>query len=168
MDQDTYGVAHKVLVVGLGNVRLQDEGVGVRAVQALGRAYRLPPNVVVVEGEEPGFDLLDAMEEAEHVVAVDCAFAGEAPGTMFRVPLDEYERPGEVPESLHEGRLLEALGVLEMLGRRPPAVLIAVQVDQTAPGTDLSPAVAARLPAVVEAIARELARLGIHLAPAAG
>mgnify|MGYP005846774289 FL=1 len=154
--------APRVLVVGIGNTRHRDEGVGVRAVQALKRAYDLPGGVEAIAVEGPDFDLLDALEEAGHAIFVDCVFAQERPGATFRVPLDELARPADVPDSLHEPSLLEALGVLEMLGRRPSAVLIGVQVGDTSPGLDLSHEVAARLPAIVDEIVHELRLVGVR------
>ncbi len=158
---DELGVSAKVLIVGIGNTRQRDEGVGVQAVRELRRLYELPPNVDTAEVESPDFDLLDALEEATAVVAVDCVFAQAAPGTTFRVPLEEYARPADVPESLHEASLLEALGVLEMLGQRPWGVLIAVQAGESRPGGELSDAVAAKLPEVVAAVVDELTELGV-------
>lgn len=151
-----------ILVLGIGNVLLKDEGVGVRAVEELRRSHVLPPGVEVVDGGTAGLDLLDVMEQAEHVIVIDCVLAEEAPGAILRYPLDEFDAPAGIPQSLHEVGLLEALGVLTLLGRRPRAVLIGVQPAEIAPGLDLSPRVAARLPAVVEAVVQELEHLGVR------
>ncbi len=158
----------RVLVVGIGDVQRRDEGVGVWVVRELRRLYELPPNVETVEVERVDLDLLDALEEAVAVLAVDCVYAEAAAGAIFRVPLAEFARPADVPESLHEASLLEALGVVELLGERPPGVLIAVQVGEGGPGSGLSAAAAAKVPAVVDVVVNELARLGIAVRRSGG
>lgn len=155
------GSAGKVLVVGIGDVQRRDEGVGVWVVRELDRLYELPPNVETMGVERADVDLLDALEEAAAVIAVDCVYAEETPGATFRVPLAEFARPSELPESLHEAGLLEALGVVELLGERPQGVLIAVHIGEGGPGSGLSAAVAAKVPEVVDAVVGELARLGV-------
>jgi hydrogenase maturation protease len=109
--------------------------------------------------------LLEAAEEASFLLVADTVVADEPPGTIFRVPLDEFARPGEPPESLHERELLESLGVLEMLGGRPPAVLVAMQVGPPGRTGALTPAVAVALPSFVERLAEELVAIGVPLVP---
>ncbi|MDA8219914.1 MAG: hydrogenase maturation protease [Dehalococcoidales bacterium] len=155
----------RVLIVGIGNAALQDEGVGVIAVEAFRRAHYLPYNVDLISGELEEIDLPDVMEEASHVIVVDCVVAEMTPGQIFREILDEFRRPGDTPESMHEAQVLSALGVLEMLGTRPQAILIGVQVAEVGPGGGLSAAVEASLPRVIEMIEDELANLGFETLP---
>lgn len=147
------------LVIGIGDVRRRDAGIGPRVVEGLVRLYDLPDEVEVVAVKEPGPDLLDALEGADRVLVVDVALGGE-PGAVFQVPLDDYEREEEPPPSLHESALLEALGVLEMTGKRPRAVLLAVRAAETGDGEDLSPLLNERVPTYVAQVARIMEDMG--------
>ena len=115
-----------------------------------------------------GQGLYDLLDELLYLVAIDAVFADAEPGAIFRAPLEEYERPPEVPEAVHEAGLLAALGVAEMLGGRPRGAIFAVQVGDTRPGDALSPAVAKALPGLLGAVADELRGLGLAVASAPG
>lgn len=154
-----------VLVVGLGDPSDGDAGAGARAVEELRRRFDLPEYVKVLLADGVDQRLLEEAEEASFLLFVDCVVADEPPGSIWRVPLDEFERPGEPPESRHEREILEGLGVLEMLGSRPPAVLVAVQVGQRGAAGALSPMVAEALPALVERLAEDLVAIGVPLVP---
>lgn len=63
----------RILVLGIGNILLSDEGIGVHVVRRLEEGYELPANVGVVDGETSGMDLLDMVAECDHLLIVDCA-----------------------------------------------------------------------------------------------
>lgn len=155
----------RVLVVGLGDPLAGDEGAGARAVEELRRRFALPAYVETVNAAGVDQTLLEEAEEASFLLVADCVVADEPPGTIIRVPLEEFERPAEPPESLHERELLEGLGVLEMLGNRPPAVLLAMQVGRRGSANELSPSVAEAMPSLVGRLVEELVRIGVPLAP---
>ena len=76
----------KTLVLGLGNVLLQDEGVGVRVIERLQAAYAFPNDVTVLDGGTLGLDLLHVLEESDRAVVVDAVKAGKEPGTHESEP----------------------------------------------------------------------------------
>jgi hydrogenase maturation protease len=157
----------RVLVIGFGDHNRGDAAIGTRVVSELCLSYQLPDEVEVVAVVGPGLDLLDVLEGASRVVAVDAVLGDGEPGVVYRLSLDEYERDAEIPEALHEGQLLEALGVMEVLGRRPTSVLLGVQVADVLPGRELTAQLRAKLGEVVGALATELASLGLAIAPLA-
>lgn len=147
-----------VLVVGVGNELLQDEGVGLHLVRALARES-WPPYVRFVDGGTGGFDLVSHMEGAAHLVLLDALAGPGAPGTVhvFR-PEDVLDRNPAMDASLHDARPLEVLRVAEALGVRPPHVtVVGVVVGAVAPGMALSPALRARWQEVLEAARRVVA-----------
>lgn len=155
--------SRRILVLGLGDPARGDEAAGARAVELLAATFDLPPNVQTLMATAPDLDVLDALEEVTTLLAVDSVYAEGGPGTVFRVPLDEYERDAETPESLHEEALLQTLGVLEVLGQRPEGVLLIVPVARPGVGEGLSPEVESQLPAVVAKIVTELRGCGVVL-----
>lgn len=147
------------LIVGIGNLLLSDEGVGVHAVRCLAER-ELPPDVEVLDGGTSGADLVDYLAGRAKVVVIDAAAGSGEPGTVYRCEgRDLMEQAGAL--SLHEFGLVDTLRMAEQLGCAPPCVVVlGVQPATMEPGMDLSSAVAAVLPAVLElalneAIARD-------------
>ncbi|MGZ9082949.1 MAG: hydrogenase maturation protease, partial [Rhodoplanes sp.] len=71
-----------VAVVGLGNLILSDEGVGVHVVRRLDESYSFPDDVVLIDGGTSAIDLLDQLVEAEHIIFIDAAQTGGPPGSI--------------------------------------------------------------------------------------
>jgi hydrogenase maturation protease len=107
----------RVLVLGIGNILLSDEGVGVHVINRFQKKFTIPDNVEVIDGGTMGLDLVPYFEGKTHVVVVDAMCAdGQAPGTIRRFSgsdvmamLGERISPhqivllGIVPESLDTG-----------------------------------------------------------------
>ncbi len=144
-----------VLVLGFGNVLLQDDGVGVHAIQAL--IADPPHGCVPVDVGMAVLRALDLIEEAGAVVALAAVESGEPPGTVIRSEIGPEPPPSITPE-LHEVGLT---GVLRLIppDARPPIVVLGIEPALTGVGVDLSPPVAAALPALLEAARREIARM---------
>lgn len=144
------------LVLGLGNILLRDEGVGVRVVQAMER-MALPPDVEAFDGGTAGLDLLDVLADRRKVVIIDAADGEGAAGSIYRfVPADLAARcrPGV---SLHEVGLLEALTAARQLGAAPQeVVIIGVKPAEVSWGLDLSPEVARLVPRLIALVRAEL------------
>jgi hydrogenase maturation protease len=150
------------LVLGLGNILLQDEGVGVRVVEAIQR-LPLPADVEVVDGATAGMALLDILADRRRVIVIDAIDGDWEPGTVVRFgPNDLLPRQSQAV-SLHELGLLEALIAAQRLGVAPQElVILGVRPYEVACGLSLSREMAALLPRVVELV---LAELGADAAP---
>ena len=73
-------MAPKVTLIGLGNILLQDEGVGVQAVKYIQERYEVPPELEIVDGGTSGLDLLPFIEGRDRVLFVDAVNFGKEPG----------------------------------------------------------------------------------------
>jgi len=144
----TYVSRPPVLVLGLGNELLRDDGVGVHAVRALA-AERLR-GVDMMEIETATLDALGPIERARAVIALDAVDAGRPPGTVLRVSLDEVPTL-PVPVSLHA---LDLPALLQLIpeASRPQVVVLGVQPGTIGPGMDLSPEVRGALPHLLAAV----------------
>lgn len=151
-----------ILVLGLGNILLHDEGVGVHAVEALQQRHRLPPEVSVVDGGTCGMDLLEIIAAARHLIVVDAVKTGAAPGTLVRLAGDQVPAFFRTRISPHQLGLSELLATLTLHGEAPDTVTVigCVPSDLTT-GLGLSPGIATRLDDIVSMVAAELGRLGI-------
>jgi len=148
---------HKVrtLILGIGNLLLCDEGVGVHVARAL-RLEELPENVVALDVGTAFLDALPEIELADRIIIVDAMQVGHAPGTIYRVPFDDCVKPTCIA-SLHGFDLSRTLF---LAGREsaPEAVVIGVEPARIDWGTELSPEVEERVAAVIEAVKVEIAR----------
>jgi hydrogenase maturation protease len=148
----------KVLVLGLGNTLLRDEGLGVRALELFCQRYELPRQVRVFDGDCQGLELLPRLEGVSHLLVVDAAEMRKPAGTIERLEGDEIDQRWEWKLSVHETGLLDLLGAAALTGHKPDKiVLLVMQPGSTILGTDLGPAVQAALPRLVRMMAGELA-----------
>jgi len=144
----------KILIIGVGNLILRDEGIGVHAVRALERKT-LPPQVEVIDGGTATIELLPAIQAAERIIVIDALRGGGLPGTIYRVSPEDLMVDAERLLSLHQVGLLEVLGMARQLGGNPEVVIIGVEPKEIAWGMELTPEVETKLPKVIEAVLSE-------------
>jgi hydrogenase maturation protease len=155
-----------LLVLGLGNVLCGDDGLGPAALGLLARRYRAPAGVEVVDGGTLGLSLLDYVVEARAAILVDAIRADASPGALVR--LEGRAVPPAVADRLspHQVGVADLLQCAGWLGRCPdPLILVGLVPATVALGLGRSPAVVARLPALVECVVAEARRLGHAFAP---
>lgn len=156
----------RVLVLGIGNILLGDEGIGVRVVEALSARYRFPEGVQVVDGGTAGMGLLDLIAGQSHVIIVDAVKGGAEPGTIVRLAGDAVPvgfRQRVSPHSLGLGDVLALLAILDQAPQQ--LVVIGIEPAGLDFGVGLSPIVASHLETLVNAVLAELAGLGLSPEP---
>ena len=79
---------NSVCVIGLGNLLLQDDAVGLRAIEAIRKGYRFEPQIDLLDGGTAGLDLLPVIEGYEKVLFVDAVDAGKPPGAIVIIEGD--------------------------------------------------------------------------------
>ena len=145
----------KVLVMGIGNTLLQDDGVGVHVTELFKSSHEPTPNLDVIDGGTIGLSLLPEIEDADAVIIVDASEIGEPPGAMriFRNQEIDQQLSGK-RRSVHEVALYDLFSAAAIRGRSPrERVLIAIQPACTEWGLDPTPEVKASIPLACEAIA---------------
>ena len=152
----------RAVVLGIGNILLSDEGVGVRAVEALRAGYEVPPGLNLIDGGTSAMELLDDLEGLDLLIVLDAVRAGNAPGALVHLSGDEVPVFFRARLSPHQIGLAEVLATLDLLGRAPRAtVVLGVEPASLATQLGLTEAVAARVPELVQATVRELAAYGL-------
>lgn len=152
-----------VRVLGLGNVLLGDDALGPYAVATATAELEVGDGVELVDLGTPGLDLLPYLAGARAVVVVDTIRADGPPGEvrLYRTP-ELLAAPVGPRVGPHDPGLSDALTCARLDGNGPEEViLVGVIPERTATGIGLSAAVRAAVPAVVSAVAAELARLGV-------
>jgi hydrogenase maturation protease len=144
------------VVLGVGNVLLSDEGVGVHAANRL-MEMDLPPEVEVIEGGTDGFRLMNVVTEADRLIVIDAVKGGAPPGSIYRFDIkDAPSYPGVYKTSVHQVSILEVIHLSELVGRTPETTIIGVEPKSLAMGLELSPEVAQKLPKVIELVLEEV------------
>lgn len=147
----TAGSAKPVLVLGLGNLLLGDDGVGLRLLDQLA-AGDCSEDVEFIDGGTQGLALLGYLEDRELVVVLDAIQLGDPPGTIHVVNCAEIERMQAMRSSTsHESNALELLAYARLLGWQPRhLVLVGIEPESTRTGIGLSASVEAALPIAIE------------------
>jgi hydrogenase maturation protease len=141
----------RVLVLGVGNVLMGDEGVGVHAAQRL-ESLAWPPGVTVVDGGTGGFHLLSLLGDCDVAVMIDATLDGRPPGTI-RVFEPRYASDFPRALSAHDIGLKDLVESADLLTQLPRVVLVTISVAEIqSMQTTLSPGVEAVLPAVIERV----------------
>jgi hydrogenase maturation protease len=154
-----------LLVLGLGNVLLQDDGVGPNAVALLLDRYEAPAGVSVLDGGTLGLSLLPYVEDAKRVILVDAVRTDAPAGALVRLDGRDVLPAVATRLSPHQVGVLDLLDGARFRDRFPSYVaLIGIVPDAFDLSMTLTPPVAAALPALVEAIVDDARRLGFRFA----
>ena len=144
------------LILGIGNILMGDEGVGVRAIERL-QQETWPPDVTVVDGGTGGFHLHEYLREFRPIVMIDATMDGKAPGTVS-VLRPKYASDFPRVLTAHDIGLRDLVETAALLGPLPDITLVTVTIDEIKSMVmALSPAIEAALPAVVEVVREAIA-----------
>jgi hydrogenase maturation protease len=136
--------AAQVLVLGIGNVLLRDDGVGIRVLQALEPGFEDDGRLRFVDGGTIGFMLQALIEEAPDLLVIDAVRMSSSPGSVRCFENEDMDRflTGR-PGSVHEIGLRDMLDMARLTGRFPRRrALVGVEPATTELGEQLSPEVA--------------------------
>jgi len=155
----------RLLVLGLGNILLSDEGVGVHITEQLQKQH-LPGNVEVIDGGTAALDVLLLQQGPYKLVVIDAIRAGNKPGTIYKIRLkgqqkdrltEIFGKVGQSKISLHQVGLLDALGVAKKIGRAPAeVVVIGVEPGEVGFGLELTAKVKRSVPKVIKEVLKEI------------
>ena len=157
----------KILVLGIGNLVMSDDGVGVKVVQRLQREYRFPPCVELMDGGTLGLDLLPKLENIDRLIIIDAVETGRKAGTCIRLTGEELPIALETKLSPHQMGLKDLLAVSQLMGHSPrEMILIGVQPGSIEMDTELTPDVEAAVDVLVSNVLNELELWNIQASPA--
>jgi hydrogenase maturation protease len=147
----------KVSLIGLGNILMMDEGVGVHAVNAVQELYEVPPQLEIVDGGTSGLDLLPYLEGRERVLIVDAVDFGKEPGFMGMLENDDIPAAFQIKASLHHLGLLDVIATAKLLGKAPQEIcLIGIQPQTIDLGVGLSPLMQEKLGILIDRVLAKL------------
>ena len=147
----------RVVVLGVGNVIMGDEGLGVRCIERLEASGQLPAGVLAIDGGTSSHELLEELEHADLLVIVDAVAGDAAPGTLIRLEGDRIPAAFSNKLSPHQHGINDLLATLRLLGRAPARVVVHGMIPKRlALGLALSPEVNAALPALAARVVAEV------------
>lgn len=156
----------RITVMGIGNPLVKDEGVGVRVIETIMASLAFPENVTVLDAGTMGMGILNLFKACDYLLVVDAVDGtGEPAGTVVRLSPEDLA-PNQVLHSLHDMRLVDVLDAATLMGTRPEAECVGIQVlDMDGVAIGLTEPVEAAVPAAVAAVLQILGERGVSGTP---
>lgn len=146
----------KIVILGVGNVLLTDEGIGVHVANELMK-MELPDSVSVVEGGTDGFRLLNVITEADRLIVIDAVKGGGEPGSIYRFNIDDIKNvPSGFKTSVHQIGILEVIDLSSLIGKTPHTTIIGVEPKSLEMNLELSPEIKEKIPKIIELVLEEI------------
>lgn len=142
-------------VVGVGNLLLKDEGIGVHIAHAL-QQIDIPYNVKIIDGGT-SLDLPDCLENVDKLIIIDAVKTGGQPGTIYRFHPYDMDIESEGIISLHELGLAQSLRMMRLIGNEPKeTVIIGIEPKEINWGTELSAELQQKIPEIINIVLGEI------------
>lgn len=140
-----------ILILGIGNILLQDEGIGVHAMREMEKK-EWPENINLLDGGTGGFHMLSIIQEYKTIVMIDATIDNDPPGT---IKVTEPRFASDFPKVLssHDIGLKDLIESATLLGFLPKIYLITVTIDQNQElGMELSKQIHNTIPVIIAEI----------------
>ena len=156
----------RAVVLGVGNIILTDEGAGVRAVEALERDWKLPENVLAIDGGTSGMEMIEELSNVDFLVILDVVKTGAAPGTVVKIAGKDIPVFFRKKLSPHQIALPDVLASLELLDAMPKEIVVlGVEFISLELGMEMTPTVAEKVPVLAAMAVDELRARGYAVEP---
>ncbi|MDI6801994.1 MAG: HyaD/HybD family hydrogenase maturation endopeptidase [Thermodesulfovibrionales bacterium] len=155
----------KNTLLGLGNILLRDEGVGVHVVNAIKKRYTFSPEVEIIDGGTMGLDLLPFFERADKVLIVDAVDFGKEAGFIGMIEREKIPSVLNSKLSVHHINLSDVLFAADFMGIRPSEIcLIGVQPKSLDVGLDMTEEISGKMDILIELTIGKLKEWGVECA----
>jgi hydrogenase maturation protease len=151
----------KLLVLGVGNTLLMDEGIGVHAIYEFWKEKEDWDETLVdfIDGGTFTQDIFYLFEEYESILVLDVVRANKPTGTIYSLEENQLRKEEKQMLSLHDIDLLDSLGMAQMRGHRPYLRVIGIEPEKIDWGTELTPTLAAAFPSFLEVARKHIKEL---------
>ena len=156
-----------VLILGLGNILIEDEGVGIAAIEHLQRNYHFPDEVELVDGGTSGMALLDDIRHREKLIVLDAVRTGAPAGTLVILKDENVPAFFRSKISPHQTALSDVLAALTLTGDKTSDItVIGVVPHSLKTRIGLSDIVTSQFKTMIDSVIHELGNDGYNLSPA--
>jgi len=143
------------VILGMGNILLKDEGIGVHAAHAL-QEMSLDEGIEVIDGGTSP-DIIPLIEGADKLIVIDAALGGEEPGTIYCFSPEDITTESGGLVSAHQMSFMANLSTMKGLGIEPKeVVIIGVEPKEMGWGLEPSPELQERIPEIAKAVLQEV------------
>ncbi len=151
----------KLLVLGVGNTLMMDEGVGVHAIYEFWKERENYDEAVVdfIDGGTFTQDIFFLFEKYEKLLVLDLVRAGHEPGTIYSLDEADLVQNKKQMLSLHDVDLLDSLGMAQMRGHRPSLKVVGIEPEKINWGTELTPTLAKAFPGFMKVARKHIKEL---------
>jgi hydrogenase maturation protease len=155
-----------IAILGIGNILLQDDGVGVHAVKRLIDKYEFPDGVELIDGGTKGLDLLPLFEGRDKILIIDAANFKKEPGTIDIIEGDKIPTFLSSKLSVHQIGLPDTLFAAKLMDISPAEMcLIGIQPASMNAGTELSDIINSRMNLLLKKVLQKLKEWGVEAIP---
>lgn len=156
----------KITVLGVGNLLLRDDGIGVHVINTLRNEYEFPESVHLIDGGTKGLDLLPFFEGNDKVLIIDAVDFKREPGTIGIIKDEKIPAFLSSKLSVHQIGLPDMLFAARLMGITPPEMcLIGIQPQSIETGTELSEEIKTRFKSLLERTLQKLQDWGVDIVP---
>jgi hydrogenase maturation protease len=148
----------RILVLGLGNILISDEGLGVHALRWLEANCKLPPEVELVDGGTGGLSLLPLLSSVDVLIVIDAITLGKEPGTIYCFSEEILTNQSLLEKiSTHEISFADILSILQLKGDKPKKIfLLGMEPKSLEVGTELSEEVKKNIPKLCQLVLEKI------------
>ena len=138
----------KIAVLGMGNLLLKDEGIGIHLIRILENLPGLE-SVDLIDGGT-SLEAIDLVRDTDRLIVIDAAYGGQEPGSVYCIT-PKYVK-NQKPYSIHELNVLQMLWTLNIIGNSPKITIIGIEPKEIDWGLELSPELERKLPQITDSV----------------
>ncbi|WP_353572398.1 HyaD/HybD family hydrogenase maturation endopeptidase [Candidatus Albibeggiatoa sp. nov. BB20] len=154
----------QIVVLGVGNILLTDEGIGVHTAEYLMKNYDHPDNVTILDGGTMGMELLGHIIDIDLLIILDAVASNKPVGTVVTMEDDEIPKFFASKLSPHQIGIADVLAAADLIAKSPNKILLFGVVPKNLElSTELTPIVAEKLPILVEHVIEALQQNNVEL-----
>jgi len=143
------------VILGIGNILLQDDGVGVHVIKQL-ENENLPSTIELVDGGTSTLDTLGLFLDYKKVIVVDCLRAGLKPGTIYKIKPEDISNYKKENLSIHDVQILDVVKMANMMNKYPEVVIFGIEPEKIAVDLEMTQIMVSKIPEIISNIKKEL------------
>ena len=146
----------KTVILGVGNLLLSDEGVGVHVINKM-MDMHFPPDIELIEGGVDGLRLMNLVVGVDRLIVIDAVKGGGSPGSIYKFRPEEFVTRTDTSKlSVHQVGILEVIRLSGLVGKLPETTIIGVEPKSIEMGMELTPKIQSKVPRIIELVLAEL------------
>ena len=146
----------KTVILGVGNLLLSDEGVGVHVINKM-MDMQFPPYIELIEGGVDGLRLMNLVVGVDRLIVIDAVKGGGSPGSIYKFRSEEFATHADTSKmSVHQIGILEVIRLSGLVGKLPETTIIGVEPKSVGMGMELTPEIQSKVPRIIKLVLDEL------------